>query len=755
MLRPVRLKLLIALALAVATATAYAPVRENGFVNYDDDLYVSNNQQVRMGLTAESVGWAFTSFHGANWFPLTRLSWMLDAEVFGLEPRGFHYTSLLLHGLNGILVFAVFARMTGSIWPSAFVAAAFALHPLHVESVAWVAARKDVLSGLFALLALLAYERYARGGGSKRHYLAVFACLALGLMAKPTLVSLPFVLLLLDEWPLGRLRRAGAPQAWDPARVRRAVLEKLPLLALVVVASGITVAAQRSWGTVQSLELYPLGVRMENALVAYVAYLADAFWPTGLAVFYPHPGYALSPWRVAGAAALLAGISAVAAFALRRRPYLGVGWFWFLGMLVPVIGLVQVGQAAMADRYTYLPLIGLSVALAWGIRELVAGSRPAGRAAALLGAALLGALAFATAAQVRTWKDSSSLFEHALRVTDRNHVAHINLGVELLGEDRLSEAAAHLQTALRLAPRSALAHGLLADVRTRQERPEDALPHYRAALRLARHERDEARWLAAWANALLAMEKLGEAEAKYRGALRLEPELASLHANLGLTLLRRGKLEQAIASLQEGVRLDPEQAEAHGNLGLALAEDGEPERAIDHYRRALALRPNLARVHANLGRALLDGGDVDAALAHLAEAIRLEPEQAGHRANQASALQQLGREAEAIDAYRAALRLGERAPAFLNNLAWLLATGEHAGEQGAEEAVRLAREAAVATGFRNAGVLDTLAVAYAAAGRMQEAVRTAEAALELAEASGDADFAAAIRGRLDAYARER
>jgi tetratricopeptide (TPR) repeat protein len=753
MLRPVRLKLLIALALAVATAAAYAPVLENGFVNYDDDLYVTRNQHVAMGLTAGSVGWAFTSFHGANWFPLTRLSWMLDAEVFGLEPQGFHYTSLLLHGLNAVLLFALFVRMTGSIWASAFTAAAFALHPLHVESVAWVAARKDVLSGLFALLALLAYERYARGGGSKGYYLAVFACLALGLMAKPTLVSLPFVLLLLDEWPLGRLRRADAPGTWDPARVRRAVLEKLPLLALVAVASGITFAAQRSWGTVQPLELYPLGVRVANALVAYAAYLGNAFWPAGLAVFYPHPGYALSPWWVAGAAALLAGLSLLAVLALRRRPYLGVGWFWFLGVLVPVIGLVQVGQAAMADRYTYLPLIGLSLALAWGVRELVAGSRPAGRAAVLLGAALLGALAVATAAQVRTWKDSSSLFEHALRVTERNHVAHINLGVELLRADRLSEAAAHLQTGLRLAPRSPLAHGLLADVRTRQERPEDALPHYRAALRLARHQRDEARWLAGWADALLAMEKLGQAEAKYREALRLKPERAALHASLGLVLLRQGKLELAIASLREGLRLDPERAEAHSNLGLALAESGERERAIEHYRRALALRPNLARVHANLGRALVEGGDAGAALAHLAEAVRLEPEQAEHHANQASALQELGREADAIDAYREALRLGARAPAFLNNLAWLLATGEHGGEQGPEDAVRLAREAAEATDFRNAGVLDTLAAAYAAAGRMQDAVHTAERALELAQASGDADFAAEIRSRLQGYAR--
>jgi Tfp pilus assembly protein PilF len=503
---------------------------------------------------------------------------------------------------------------------------------------------------------------------------------------------------------------------------------------------------------VQSLELYPPGVRMENALVAYAAYLAKSFWPAGLTAFYPHPGYALSPWQVAGAGALLAGVSVAAVLALRRRPYLGVGWFWFLGVLVPVIGLMQVGQAAMADRYTYLPLIGLSVAVAWGLRELVSKSRLAGGAAVLLGAIALGALAVATAAQVRTWKDSFTLFEHALRVTERNHVAHINLGLALSGEDRLSEAAAHLQTGLRLAPRSELAHGLLADVRTRQGRPEDAVPHYRAALR---SPREEGRWLVGWANALQAMEKLDEAEAKYREALRVKPESAPLHANLGLVLLRQGKLEEAIASFREGLRLDPEQVEAHGNLGLALAGSGERERAIEHYQRALELRPNQARVHGNLGRALVDRGDADAALAHLAEAVRLEPEEAAHRANLGSVLQELGREAEAIDAYREALRLGARSPALLNNLAWLLATAKRAGDRAPEEAVQLAREAAEATGFGKAGILDTLAVAYAAAGRTQDAVRTAETALELAEAGGDAELTAAVRGRLEGYLRKR
>ncbi len=708
----------VAILLAAATLAVYLPVLQNSFVNYDDDLYITNNHFVRMGLTRESVTWAVTAFHGANWFPLTRLSWMLDTELFGVEPWGFHLTNLLLHCANGVLVFLLFARMTRSIWASAFVAAVFALHPLHVESVAWAAARKDVLSGLFALLALLAYERSTRVSQNRRTPVAVFAWLALGLMAKPTLVTLPFVMLLLDEWPGGRLRRPGEPERWDPGRIRRAVVEKLPLFGLVAVASAVTYLAQQTGGTVQSFELYSLGLRVENALVAGVEYLAKAFWPRGLSVFYPHPGHTLTPGQVVASAILLSTISIAVVAALRRRPYWAVGWFWFVGGLVPVIGLIQVGQAGMADRYTYLPLIGLAASVAWGAGEIAARGRGCARAVAGLGISAVLALAIGTGVQVRIWRDSFTLFEHSLRVTERNHVAHTNLGLAFASADRLDEAAAHFLVAVRLAPGGPIAHGLLGDVRVAQKRPLDARARYRAALD---GEPESTRWLTALADVLLQLDRFEQAEAKYRKLIRIRPGSASLHSALGFTLLRAGKLEAAVARYREAIRLDPDRAEVHGRLGTALFRSGDIHGAVDAFRRALALEPDLSWVHAELGRALLDSN----------------------------------RQVEAISAFRAAARLGQRQPTLLNNLAWLLATGEPVPEGGVEEAIALASEAAEATGRLNPAILDTLAVAYHAAGRWEDALITAQEALKRAEAVGDATLVERLQRRVRRLSRTR
>jgi tetratricopeptide (TPR) repeat protein len=681
MAAPITRKILLAALLVGVTFAAYAPVLGNGFVNYDDDLYITNNANVRDGLDADGVAWAFTTFQGANWFPLTRLSWMLDAELFGLDPRGFHVTSLLLHTANAVLLFLVFARMTGAVGASAFVAAVFAVHPLHVESVAWAAARKDVLSGLFAVLALGAYERWCRGHRPRGAYAAVVAMLALGLMAKPTLVVLPFLMLLLDEWPLARLRDPEAPTTWEPSRVRRALVEKLPLFALVAVGGAVTYVAQRSGGTVQSLELYPLDVRVQNALVVGATYVLKTFWPSGLAAFYPHPGTDLPIARVAGAAALLAAVSAGVLLVRRRRPYLAVSWFWFAVGLAPVIGLVQVGQAAMADRYTYLPLIGLTVMVAWGAREAVASRRVLSRVVAGLGAVVVVALAALTADQVRTWRSSVTLFEHALRVTERNHVAHTNLGLALAGEGRLDEATAHLLAALRIAPGSPIANGLLAEARVRQGRLDDARRHFNAALRA---EPEKLRWLAGLAAVMLDQEQYRRAESKYREALRIHPESAQLHAGLGLALLNRDRVDEAIASLEEARRLEP----------------GEP------------------LVYEYLGRAL----------------------------------QRDGSDAEAVAAFQESLRLGNRNPRLLNNLAWLIATAGPVPTAGPEDAVAYAREAVEITGRDSPALLDTLAVAYAAAGRSEDALRAAREALASAEAKGDAALAAEIRKRIEGYA---
>ncbi len=705
--------LLVAVLLAAATVAAYLPVLGNDFVNYDDDLYILDSPPIGAGLTADGFRWAFTNFQGANWFPLTRLSWLLDAQLFGLDARAFHLTSLLLHVAGAVSLLLAFAGLTGALWPSAFVAAVFALHPLHVESVAWAAARKDVLSGLFWALTLLAY---ARRGSSFPRTAALFAALALGLLAKPVLVTLPCVLLLLDVWPLRRL----GPGTGTSGRLRRAVVEKLPLFALVAVSSAVTLAAQRAGGAVQALDRYPLLTRLENALNAYPAYVAKTFWPSGLSVFYPHLPGAIPGWRTALSVLLLVALSAWVIRELRRRPYLAVGWFWFVGTLLPVIGLVQVGQAALADRYTYVSLTGLAVMLAWGARDALGGRRLLRLSAAALALLVLGALAVATWQQARIWRSSATLFEHSLRVTENNHVAHINLGLVLRQEDRFDQAERHLSAALAIAPASAIAHGLRGDVRSAQGRHDEAIGDYRAALRIdPESERRERRL----ARALLEGGRREEAAMLHRRLLARSPEAVRLRADLGLVLFRLGRRDDAIASYREALRLEAELRSVHGDRGVA-------------------------RVHERLAAALIAGGELNAAAEHLGAAARLEPANGAVQATRAELLGMLGRERDAIAGYREALRLGERSPRVLNNLAWLVATTEHAPLRAPDEALALAAEAVELTRGGEPAILDTLAVAQSRAGRSDEAEATARRALALAEAQGRDALAREIRGRL-------
>ena len=673
--------LVAALALVAATLAAYHGLPGNGFVNYDDDRCITDVAEVQAGLTLHGVGWAFTTFHCANWFPLTWLSWMLDAELHGLSARAFHATSLALHIANALLALLAFTRLTGSLAVGAFAAGVFALHPLHVESVAWAAARKDVLSGFFWMLALLAYERWVRRGASAWRGAAVTFFFVLGLLSKPIGVTLPCVLLLLDIWPLRRLQTEGG-HAWDAARVRRALLEKSGLFAIAGLFGVLVLGAQSAGGAVAPLERYPLAVRVANAVVAYATYLRRAFLPTDLAVFYPHPGDSLAAQRVVAAAALLLAISALAYWQRWRRPQLAVGWAWWLVTLAPAIGIVQVGQAALADRYTYLAQSGLVLALAATAAPLAARSRITRIGAGVLAAAALLTLATLTSAQVRSWRSSETLFEQALRVTQRNHVAHINLGLVHLERHELDLAGSHLMEALRIAPASATAHGLLGNVRLEQARTAEALHEFELALRI---EPAKTRWLAGLAAAQLA----------------------------------EGREPEAIASLE----------------------------------RALELEPGSALFHAHLGRALANQGQLEAALAQLDDAVRLEPGNAEFVALRARLLDRAGRMREAIAAYREALALGSQAADVRNNLAWLLATSGLGGPGAAAEAVTLAEQAVSALGERDAGALDTLAVAYAAAGRREDAARAADRALALAEAGGDQALAAQIRERLAREAR--
>ncbi len=738
----------VALAIGLATIAIYFPVFQNELVDYDDDYYISQNPNLKLGLTPEGLKWAFTESYGANWYPLTWLSLMLDYELFGISAPAFHGMNLALHVASAILLFHVLFRMTGALGASAFVAAVFALHPTHVESVAWAAERKDVLSALFWMLTLRAHARYAEKPSARRFSL-VALFLALGLMSKPMVVTLPFVLLLLDVWPLGRLGKIP---------VARLVLEKAPLFALVAVSSAVTFFVQRAEGAVQPLETYSFGVRVANALVAYVAYIGKAFWPVSLSPYYPHPGDSLPLWQAAAAFVALAAATLLT-LALARRSerlrFLPVGWLWYLGTLVPVVGLVQVGQQAMADRYTYLPYIGLSIVIAFGFSEVVKrGPFPLGLAA--LGVASLLALAVAASAQVRVWRDSVTLFEHSIRVTEENALAHINLGIAYLNLGRFEEAERELREAIEIHPGAAEAHAGLGAVRARKGRGEEALESYRAALRLDPGSSSTHREMA---SLLLARGDTSQALVHFREASALAPRDGDALVDLAVGLSREGRHDEADKKFEEASRLAVDEARLHQNWGAVLMERGEIDEAAKHFEKALALRPEytaarfsagevamrrsdfvkaaehfqeIVRVepenesaHFQLGLALANGGKLDDAYASFEKARSLNPDRAETQYSLGLVLARLGDLDRAMEYFRSAIALApENAEAHYSLGLALAGKGDLEGAVSSyRRAVELAPDYAEA--FNSWGV------ALASAGRVREAVEKFEAALAL------------------------
>ncbi len=478
-------RILLAVLIAVMVLVVYWQTGAFSFVDVDDGLYVANNPQVQAGLTGEGIVWSFTTVHASNWHPLTWMSHMLDVDIFGMDAGWHHRVNLLFHAANSILLFLVLMSMTKATWRSFFVAALFAVHPLHVESVAWIAERKDLLSTFFWLLAIGAYQRFTVSGGIGRYALmALF--LALGLLSKPMVVTLPFTLLLLDFWPLARI---GAPMESGTAIAgggyRRLILEKAPLLALSFLSCLATFMAQQAGGSVHTVD-YSLGVRLSNAAVSYVAYLWKTVWPASLAVYYPHPWDAggMPAWSVAAAFLCLGGITFLCLRNWKKRPYLATGWLWYLGTAVPVIGLVQVGGQGMADRYTYVPLIGIFVIVAWGVPEIVGRHRFGNRILGFAAAAILSALMAASWVQASYWRESIPLFEHAIELTTGNWNMHYNLAVAYHKQSRIDDAIAEYRKALRINPDDALSHNNLAMDLSARGRAEEAQFHFREAQRL-------------------------------------------------------------------------------------------------------------------------------------------------------------------------------------------------------------------------------------------------------------------------------
>ncbi len=584
---------LVALGLAALTVLVYLPVREYGYVAYDDPDYVTGNAIVQAGLSWRGAGWAFTTGHASNWHPLTWISHMADVSVFGSGPAGPHLVNAVLHALNTVLLFGVLLLFCPEArWRSAWVAALFALHPLHVESVAWVSERKDVLSAFFFLLTLGAYGFYAKRretgqGRARAWYALALGLFALGLMSKPMLVTLPCVLLLLDHWPLRRVRlsswadfRAGAgPLLW----------EKIPFFALSLVSCVVTFLVQQRGGSVRSLESFSLGERLANAAVACGLYLRNTVRPANLAVFYPHPG-SWPAFVVLACVGLLAALSFLALRTARIQPFVTTGWFWFLGMLMPVIGLVQVGNQALADRYTYLPLIGVFIVLAWGATALAERGRwPTPLLAAAAALPVLACLVL-TRGQLRHWRESEALFRHALAATKNNYVVHNNLGALLFERGQVEEAMEHYRQSLAAYPGYADAHGNLGNALLAQGRVDEALSHYERAREIRPDDADAHVNLG---NALVRKQRLPEAMACYRTALVLQPAHAKAHYNLGLCLLETGAMEPGIAQLRQAVEAQPDYLNAHLCLGEVLAMLGRREEADRSLARVREIRRGL------------------------------------------------------------------------------------------------------------------------------------------------------------------
>ena len=585
----VRPEIWVYLFLVIATLAVYWQVRNYPFINYDSRKYVAENHYVKAGLTVKSMAWSFTAVHASNWHPLTWLSHMLDCQLYGMNPGRHHLTNVLIHILNTLLLFLVLKRMTGALWRSGWVAALFALHPLHVESVVWVAERKDVLSTFFWMLALWSYARYVERSDFYR-YLIVLLFFSFGLMAKPMLVTLPFVLLLLDYWPLRRFQ-LGLPGDRNISQRRfnfDLIREKIPLFLLSAASSIVTYMVQKSGGAVNFLDAIPFKSRISNAVVSYVGYIGKMLWPHNLAVFYPYPK-SIPLWKVMGAGLLLVIISVVFFRIKRTKPYFAVGWLWYIGTLVPVIGLVQVGMQGMADRYTYVPLIGLFIIIAWGVPDIVSKWRYKRIGLAATIAITLAILIITTRLQVRYWSNSTVLFEHALDVTVDNSVAHVNLGEALAEQGKTDAAVRHYFDALRI-------------------KPDLVTPHLNLGV------------------ALRKKGKLNEAVDHFSMALQMKPDCAEAHYELGDTLIRKGDFTGAIEHYLEAIRIKPDYVKAYNNLGVILVRQNKNKAAIHHFSKAIQIDPNYADVYYNLGKVFASQGRINEAILKYRKALHFRPQ---------------------------------------------------------------------------------------------------------------------------------
>jgi tetratricopeptide (TPR) repeat protein len=642
----IRLPATLSILLFALVLGVFSPALRNDFVNYDDPDYVTANPRVQQGLTLENIGWAFQTNHAANWHPVTWLSHMLDCTLYGQTPAGHHFTSIFSHALTTSLVFLLFWKMTGATGRSFVLAAIFGLHPLRVESVAWICERKDVLAAFFGVLTLWFYvlwnltalSRQVPEARSKRvraiYYGAALICFALGLMSKSMLVTLPFVMLLLDYWPLGRVRDQKSAVRSRRSVVRGLVAEKIPFLALAAATGAITLIVQARVGAVKTINVYPIAARVGNAFISYPRYLGKFFVPVNLAPFYPHPVYWPLVSIVAGAC-LLVALTIATVVVRRTYPWLFVGWFWFLGTAVPVIGLIQVGAQSMADRYTYIPSIGATIILVWGFCDLTKESSWQKPVLASMSIIALIASAGLTQRQIGFWRDSESLFRHTIAVTGKNPVAHMNLGIALLDRHQSSEGLRELKSAVELAPYYGEAHLTLGTAFEKTGDYESAIDELDEAIRL------NPKASKPYFEAGVVFEKMGHAPQAadlFRKAIEREPGFAAAHGNLGVALEQTGQIDPAIAEYSEALRLDPNYFDGHQNLGALYFKVDRTGEARIQFERAVKLKPESAIAHNNLAGALFLLGRVEQAISEYQQALKLNPNYPEAQANLNAAL---------------------------------------------------------------------------------------------------------------------
>lgn len=734
--------LLISAGLVLLIAAAFEPLRHNEFIAYDDNDYITENPHVTSGLTQQSIRWAFTSRRASNWHPLTWLSHMLDVELFGLYPPGHHLHNLLLHTASTLLLFGLLYKMTGSVWCSAFVAMVFGIHPLRVESVAWASERKDVLSMLFFMLTVAAYLYYVKHPGICR-YLLVLVSFALGLMAKPMLVTLPVVLILLDVWPLGRADRTSR-QAHRKS-ILRLIVEKIPLILMVGASCFITYAVQKAGGSVSAIDLQ---TRIFNALYSYLAYIGKIFWPGNLAVLYTFPGPTYPVWRPLTASIFLIILTAVALHHYSRKSWIFTGWFWYIITLIPVIGIIQVGNQSMADRYTYLPSVGFLIALTWSAAHVSSKWRYQKVILGIFSTLAAIGMVIGTRNQTGYWKDSISLFEHTLAITKYNAVIHNNLGWVLWKKGNDKEAFEHLQKSLQYSPEFASANINMALLLAKRNEYDKAMDYLHKVLK-----KNPGNCQANYNLALILIDlKQYDQASKYLLAtLRNTRDDPDVYYNMGIILDTQNKKEEAIAAYKQAIGLNPDHYQAMNDLGAIIYRQGAYREAADYFRQSLKINPDYVQACSNLALAFQKLNLHEESISYSLKVLETEPENPDAWLNLAVSQEALRQLQSASDSYQKAIQFDPNSIAALNNLAWLSATHPHAQFYNPAQAILLADRACSLTSYQDAGILDTLSAAYAADGKFKEAVQTAQRAAEIASSAGKQDMAKEISKRLDLY----